>query len=151
MPRGRSWTEIEVNRLIALRDDERLIWSVIARKLGRSAGADGGVGQCCAAYRFHTARRTRRAAMIAAGLTPSARRVPRDNYQKAKRDTTPTTVAIEPVPVEVASPSAPARRRYFSDNETSVMARIAAQGLTAGYFGDPPPGRSALDQRQVGK
>jgi hypothetical protein len=28
--------------------------------------------------------------------------------------------------------------------------RIGAQGLTAGWFGDPPPGRSALDERRMG-
>lgn len=136
MPRGRSWTEIEVDRLIALRDDERLIWSVIARKLGRSVGADGGVGQCCAAYNYHKAKRATEAAMRAAGVMLPAPRTPCDNSP------------IAPTPAEVARLDAPAKRpRYFS-GDGGVMARIAAQGLTAGYFGDPPPGRSALDQRQ---
>lgn len=139
MPRGRSWTEIEVNRLIALRDDEGLIWSAVARKLGRRSGADGGIGQCCAAYNYHKAKRAREAAMIAAGITPPSPRAPCDNS------------SIAPTPAEVALLDAPAKRpRYFS-GDGDLMARIVAQGLTAGYFGDPPPGRSALDQRQGGK
>lgn len=142
MPRGRSWTEIEVNRLIALRDDEGLIWSAVARKLGRRSGADGGIGQCCAAYNYHKAKRARdAAAMIAAGITPPSPppspRAPCDNSSIA-----PAEVALLVAPVK--------RARYFS-GDGDLMTRIVAQGLTAGYFGDPPPGRSALDQRQGGK
>jgi hypothetical protein len=29
-----------------------------------------------------------------------------------------------------------------------ILRRIKAQGLTAGFFGDPPPGRSALDKKR---
>lgn len=138
MPRGRGWTPIEIDRLIHLRDDRRLIWTVIARKLGRNAGSDG-IGQCCSAYNYHKAKRAREAAMVAAGITLPAPRTPCDNSP------------IAPTPAEVALLDAPTRRpRYFS-SDGGLMTRIAAQGLTAGYFGDPPPGRSALDQRQAGK
>ena len=41
-----------------------------------------------------------------------------------------------------------ARPRHFSDVDRDINLRIARQGLTAGVFGDPPPGRSALDQRR---
>ena len=38
--------------------------------------------------------------------------------------------------------------RYFCDSDAFVRERIERQGLTAGVFGDPPPGRSALDARR---
>jgi hypothetical protein len=31
-----------------------------------------------------------------------------------------------------------------------MRARIAERGLTGGWFGDPPPGRSALDELRSG-
>ena len=40
------------------------------------------------------------------------------------------------------------RTRYFHDGDQFVRARIEKQGITAGVFGDPPKGRSALDQRE---
>lgn len=137
MPRGRSWTEAEIDRLIMMRDEYRMIWTEIARKLGRHATANGGASQCCAAYRFHKAKRANEAAMKAAGTTLPPRRAPMDTRCEGL---TPADAARLDAPVE--------RPRYFSDMDTDVMKRIHAQGLTAGYFGDPPPGRSALDQRQ---
>lgn len=35
--------------------------------------------------------------------------------------------------------------------DAELLARIGAQGLTAGLLGDPPPGRSALDKRLAGE
>ncbi len=53
----------------------------------------------------------------------------------------------QPLPL-VAVPRPEKRPRYFSDADNDIRARIARQGLTAGFLGDPPPGRSALDQRE---
>lgn len=35
-----------------------------------------------------------------------------------------------------------------NDWNAEILRRIKAQGLTAGFFGDPPPGRSALDKKK---
>lgn len=43
MPRGRRWTEFEVDRLIAMRDSG-VIWTAIARELGRANDPQGGAG-----------------------------------------------------------------------------------------------------------
>jgi len=43
------------------------------------------------------------------------------------------------------------RPRYFSEIDADIIGRIARQGITAGFLGDPPPGRSALDQREACK
>lgn len=40
------------------------------------------------------------------------------------------------------------RPRYIHEADMDIIARIDRQGLTAGFLGDPPPGRSALDQKQ---
>jgi len=51
----------------------------------------------------------------------------------------------------VAQPEPVKRPRYFHDADLHIVSRIERQGLTAGFLGDPPPGRSALDQREVSK
>jgi len=52
---------------------------------------------------------------------------------------------------KAATPPAVERRRMPSLDHLRERAelhlRISGQGLTAGFFGDPPPGRSALDER----
>jgi len=46
----------------------------------------------------------------------------------------------------------PACRTDYLDalrERAELQLRIAERGLTAGFFGDPPPGRSALDERRA--
>jgi hypothetical protein len=40
------------------------------------------------------------------------------------------------------------QRAKAEDWNADLLRRIKAQGLTAGFFGDPPPGRSALDKKR---
>jgi hypothetical protein len=50
-------------------------------------------------------------------------------------------------------PIAPApddRDRRGCYTPSDILARIERQGLTAGFLGDPPPGRSALDRKRAG-
>lgn len=47
-------------------------------------------------------------------------------------------------------PVAAARPRYFAGDNVLLLARVAAQGVTAGLLGDPPAGRSALDKKRAG-
>ncbi len=61
----------------------------------------------------------------------------------------PGIAAAPAVAAELANPVQ--RPRYFHDADQFVLGRIARQGLTAGFCGDPPPGRSALDQREAQK
>ncbi|QPF81651.1 hypothetical protein IC762_17650 [Bradyrhizobium genosp. L] len=62
----------------------------------------------------------------------------------------------QPEPQPIASPTAAlcgvhGRRQDNLEvlrERADFHARIAERGLTAGFFGDPPPGRSALDKRE---
>lgn len=64
------------------------------------------------------------------------------------RRTNKVDCAIAPTAAEAAILAAPVKRpRYFHDADRFVTSRITSQGLTAGIFGDPPEGRSALDKR----
>lgn len=140
---GRGWTETEIDRLIDMRDRRRMVWSAIARELERDDTGQNGVGACCAAYGYHKARRAREAAMVAAGITPPTRRRIRLPADDAPVNLPPSQAARLDEPV--------CRPRYFHDADNDLRARIAEQGLTAGWFGDPKPGRSALDQREERK
>lgn len=121
MPRGPVWTNRELLQLIDMRERQRMIWVDIADVLGRASG-----NACQQAYAKH--RNNFPDAIPEGKIFLGPRALP-INLEK---------MLAEPV----------VRPRYFSDMDGDVMKRIRAQGLTAGYFGDPPPGRSALDQRQ---
>lgn len=58
---------------------------------------------------------------------------------------------VTSMPKFVTQPGHVKRPRYFHDADADLRGRIARQGLTAGFLGDPPPGRSALDQREASK
>lgn len=49
-----------------------------------------------------------------------------------------------------APPPSPSARRYLGSLADDILHRIQSQGLTAGLFGDPPKGRSALDKKLAG-
>lgn len=58
--------------------------------------------------------------------------------------------AIAPTRAEAARLAAePGKRpRYFHEADLDIISRIERQGLTAGFLGDPPAGRSALDRKE---
>lgn len=124
MPRGPVWTERELLQLFDMRERQRMIWADIAAALGRVSG-----NACHQAYAGH-------------------RKNFPDEIVLAERPTFASHLRPLPVNLEKLLAEPVKRPRYFSDMDGDVMKRIRAQGLTAGYFGDPPPGRSALDQRQ---
>lgn len=124
--RGRRWRRNEVDRLFALlRNHPRGIdWDKIAASIpGRTASS------CKQAYAAHRAARSAALARLANADVP-------------------------PVDASAAPPGAvhcaPGSRLLCLETlrvDAELRARIAAQGVTAGLLGDPPPGRSALDQR----
>ena len=143
MARGRAWTKSEIDRLIEMRECRRMTWAAIARKLERTGTGQNGIDACRVAYGYHKGKRTREAAMIAAGMTPASRKRIRLPADDAPVDLPPSQAA--------RLSKRDARPRYFHDAGIDIRARIAEQGLTAGMFGDPKPGRSALDQREARK
>jgi hypothetical protein len=65
----------------------------------------------------------------------------------------PPKPAPLPVAVHQAAATKPSGRQVSTHvliADAELRSRIALQGLTAGLFGDPLPGRSALDQRNAG-
>lgn len=121
------WTEAERSRLFALRE-RRYHWDDIAREMKRTSGS------CQQQYNLRkpegTPRKTRSARVDVPPPAPAPR-----------------------MPVLQAAPTPPSARRVSTHvliNDADLRARIAQQGLTAGLLGDPLPGRSALDQRNMG-
>ncbi len=118
----RKWSRADIYRLFELRDVQKLKW----REIGEAFGAPASV--CCTRYQY---------------------------YKNGGASSGPPAV----VPVGAAKSDAPIkparaaeivhRPRYFHEADADIAARISRQGLTAGFLGDPPPGRSALDQKQL--
>lgn len=128
-PRPR-WKGGELKELFRLRDELRLGWDEIAARFpGRS-------GNSC-----RQAWYSRRDAAGAAS-------------RKAKSATPAAAAGKPPIaapPAVAAALAGPIRRpRYFSELDAEIVARIERQGLTAGFCGDPLPGRSALDRKRTG-
>lgn len=120
-----------------MRDVQRMKWIDIARAFNRCGPGRDGPASCCASYQYWKAKYAREAEMRAAGIEPPLRRIPA-NYDPP----------IEASPSVARSMAAPVKRpRYFSDLDMNIMGRIERQGITAGFLGDPLPGRSALDRR----
>lgn len=121
MPRLR-WTDEMIERLFHMRDELKMKFDDIGAVFGmRGSG-------CCSKY----------------NKVASWRRVEflRNRSLALRTD----MVESGWTPCDPPVPGAP-RPRYFHDADADIRARIARQGITAGVFGDPPPGRSALDQR----
>jgi hypothetical protein len=137
--RCKGWTEHEVQQLIDMRENRRMKWREIARALGRS-GERGGMSVCSGAYAYWTAKFKREAAMRAKGIEP-----PKQMRHSAASHDTP----IAAPPVVAKGLAEPVKRpRYFHQVDMDLIARIERQGLTAGFLGDPPKGRSALDRKE---
>lgn len=92
------------------------------KAIGAAFGVDGAL--CCTKYHLYKA-----------------------NLRIAERR---KQLSAAPPPPIVFTPADP-DKRYFQDADADLRLRIARQGLTAGVFGDPPAGRSALDQRERAK
>ncbi len=119
MARARTWTDERYALMEELRKKRRK-W----KEIGQIIGVSGAL--CCKKYLEHKAK-----------IRIAERRKQLDALGPRK-----------PPPASLpASAASDQPQRYFSDIDADLRTRIARQGLTAGVFGDPPPGRSALDQR----
>lgn len=134
MTARRYWSDAENAKLIELRDAHRLDWRSIAEELpGRGANACQG--------QYYAEMRRRKSGLkrvLKIGEHRPTRRVDRPAVD----------AAAKPPAGPVAL--APAVRMPLLDGlreRAELHLRIAERGLTAAFFGDPPPGRSALDER----
>lgn len=147
MPRRPNWTRVQVNHLISLRDVERMAWQDIAEAVGDTVQA------CCHRYGYHKARRRAEAVRKGEVLPdepPPFRATPHAS------EPVPALPKPEPVKKKIAVKKDPRiaqpvqRPRYYHEADSDILSRIDRQGLTAGFLGDPPKGRSALDQKRAG-
>ncbi|WP_039799889.1 SANT/Myb-like DNA-binding domain-containing protein [Bradyrhizobium sp. WSM4349] len=132
------WSAAEDAALLRLRDIERRDWlSIAARLPGRSAAS-------CEQRYYGKLKSSRDCTRRPRGPIPSR---PAVSWRKRGG-----AIAVAPV-VDAPAPPAPVSvrtRMPFLDHlrdRAELHLRIDRQGLTAAFFGDPPPGRSALDQR----
>lgn len=114
----RKWSRADIDRLFHMKDVLKLKWRPIGEAFGVSAA------MACTRYQY---------------------------YKNGGDSAGPPAVR----PAKLDSPPKPARAaeiihrpRYFHEADADIAARIRRQGLTAGFLGDPPPGRSALDRRR---
>lgn len=120
MPRGKfhRWTPQEDAKLKHLRDDLKLEWDLIAERFRLT--------DCAVIHRYQTIsgteeeRRRRRQQKVEKGRA----------YRQRQQEHPLTAIAAEPVP------------RIEQTN------KLRPRDLTGEIFGDPPVGRSALDQKQ---
>jgi hypothetical protein len=134
--RGKGWLAAEVARLILLRELHGLSWSEISEQIpGRSANS------CSIAYyKRHTHRRQREAKHLVAGIEQM---IGMQRLAAASPPLAPRSPGPPPSPTVVAT------ARLVLDAE--LRNRIAERGITGGLLGDPPPGRSALDEKRAGR
>lgn len=135
----RRWDSADDDHLLFLRDREGFGFGEIGPRLGRSALA-------CQA-RYYGPLADRNGANHYPAWHPLARRV------GAQGRAAPAPLA--PVAVAPAPPARPREGRLGNLDAlrdwADLRSRIAERGLTGGVFGDPPPGRSALDERLQGR
>ncbi|BCA04182.1 SANT/Myb-like DNA-binding domain-containing protein [Bradyrhizobium diazoefficiens] len=142
------WSGNEDAELLRMRDVERLDWPEIAAALpGRS-------GPACEQRYYGKLKGARDRARRPRGPKPS---VPAVSWRKRGV----AAAGVVPEIAAVVAPAAPAlplpvverKRMPLMDHlreRAELQLRIDRQGLTAAWFGDPPPGRSALDKRASG-
>ncbi|EJN15708.1 hypothetical protein PMI42_00726 [Bradyrhizobium sp. YR681] len=138
------WSRAEDAELLRLRDVARLDWPAIAAKLpGRSAAA-------CEQRYYGKLKGARDRARRPRVPKPSQPVVSWRKRGAAIVDAAAEPVAAVPVVVPSTPPLILPKRMPSLDHlreRAELQLRIDRQGLTAGFFGDPPPGRSALDAR----
>lgn len=134
--RPKTWTTAEDDHLLFLRDREKLTFEAIAPRFGRS--------KLSCKTRYYYDLRHRNGARHYTAADKAARR--------GVGYPVPPKLG-EGVP-ELRLPSLGERIRMPSldglRERAELNLRIAERGLTGGVFGDPAPGRSALDQRANG-
>lgn len=135
----RRWDAAEEAHLLFLRDRERLGFDVIGARLGRS-------GKGCMARYY-----SRLFAQNGARHFPVGHPKARKNRPAAAP--APAPIVAQPQALPPAPAVAPERRPRLDAlrDWAELCARIAERGLTGGVLGDPPPGRSALDERLQGR
>lgn len=133
---GRGWSERELARLVALRARGAKWADISAALRGRSTSA------CTLAfYNIGAKRRREEARAKARAEAPRAPLKVRCIMPAVKPDQAPSRALPAPSAGVVAT------SRLVADAE--LRDRIAERGLTAGIFGDPAPGRSALDLKRA--
>ncbi|ODM77777.1 SANT/Myb-like DNA-binding domain-containing protein [Bradyrhizobium elkanii] len=140
------WTDLEDAKLLHARDVLRVPWDEIEQHMpGRSRGG--------CARRYYTDLQADNQA---------ARRNWKAKGRRSVKPPKPVVPAIVRTLVEVLAPSiapAPPKPVIVQEKQgtaslgglrdyAELLARIAERGLTGGVLGDPPPGRSALDERR---
>lgn len=125
-----SWSEAEDARLDELRASG-LVWEVIGERM------PGRTQQAC--RQRYSLRHGKPSVRPAAAPAPAA---------------APRQAPLAPVLAVLQEAEARSFGRRISTAtllaDAELRARIATKGLTAGLLGDPPPGRSALDERNGG-
>lgn len=146
----RFFTMYDILRVIEMRDQQGMKWIDIAAAVGRTGtNPKAGCATCYSAYKYWKEKLAQPPKTRAAGIEPTKWETRRAE-QPPEVSADAGTIAAPPIVADL--PTEPVKRpRYFHDADNDMRARIARQGLTAGFLGDPPPGRSALDQKEAGR
>lgn len=138
------WSAAEDAALLRLRDVQRRDWPAIAAILpGRTASS-------CEQRYYGKLKGARDRTPRRRGPEPS---VPAVSWRKRGARLAGVAAAAAPAAVAPVPPVTVTRRGRVISTEmlredAFLRSRIEACGdLTRGFFGDPPPGRSALDER----
>lgn len=129
------WTKEEIDQLIHLREVKRLKWREISKIMGHPPA------NLTWAFYYYGGERPPPA-------VKKPRPAPKPKASRLKASKPVDRIVGAPTRAEAARLAAPVvRPRYFHEADMDIIARIDRQGLTAGFLGDPPAGRSALDRR----
>ncbi|TFV34569.1 hypothetical protein E4K66_30865 [Bradyrhizobium frederickii] len=137
-PRPLPWDDAEEDHLLFLRDREKLRFNVIGPRLGRSPEA------CEVRYytKLFAVNAANHYGKERSGGRPVGGGKPRPR---------PAAKPAKPVEMKVPPPAEHGGYRAVDldalRERAELLLRIAERGLTGGVLGDPPPGRSALDER----
>jgi hypothetical protein len=138
--KGRGWTQAQRTRMAEIimahyERGRRVPWKRYAKELGHTVKA-------CSAEAHNIRERVRNEAMKdrSASSWAPAKSLRRKTQLFAPRETIKTCECLDH---RIATSTA-----KFA-GEAEIRNRISVQGLTAGLFGDPLPGRSALDQKRA--
>jgi hypothetical protein len=140
MTNRNKWTEAENLELLRRRDELHLKWDAIDMP-GRTSGA--------CQVQYYAVLKDRNA----------AKKLHRSPWVREPRQVSQcisfgrvSSAPPQGLPVVAGAPGPYRPARHVSTSvliaDADLRGRIATQGLTAGLFGDPPPGRSALDQKR---
>lgn len=144
MSRGIWWTAEEDEKLLRLRDGLGLGWKAIAEQMpGRSTAS-------CEQRYYNKLKDARDRTPRPKG--PAPKRGAKGYWRRPVIVNVPLAPKPAPVPAPAPAPAVERRRMPSLDHlreRAELQLRIDRQGLTAGFFGDPPPGRSALDKRSA--